>query len=71
MLDLRTYEMKVHFNTTAEGHIDWRRDTVLYKKIQFSMTDFRGMMYGLMTETRRLLQEKLILTPNEKLPAIP
>jgi hypothetical protein len=64
MLDLRTYEMKVHFNTTAEGHIDWRGDTVLYKKIQFSMTDFRGMMHGLMTETRRLLQEKLMLTPN-------
>jgi hypothetical protein len=43
---------------------------VLYKKIQFSITDFRGMMHGLMTETRRLLQKKLILTPNEKLPAI-
>jgi hypothetical protein len=37
MLDLRTYGMKIHFNTTADGHIDWQGDLVLYKKIQFTI----------------------------------
>jgi len=23
MLDLRTYGLKIHYNTTAEGSIDW------------------------------------------------
>jgi hypothetical protein len=32
MLDLRTYGMKIHFNTTADGHVDWQGDTVLYRK---------------------------------------
>ena len=71
ILDLRTYGMKIYFNTTADGHIDWDKDTVLYKKIQFSMADFRGMVHGLVAETRRLLREELTLTPDEELPAIP
>ena len=50
MLDLRTYGMKIHFNTTTEGHTDWHGDVVLYKKTQFSMADFRGMVYGLVAE---------------------
>jgi hypothetical protein len=71
MLDLRTYGMKIHFNTTADGYIDWDKDTVLYKKIQFSMGDFRGMVHGLVAETRRLLVEELMLTQDEELPTIP
>jgi superfamily II DNA helicase RecQ len=71
MLDLRTYGMKIYFNTTAEGHIDWHGDTVLYKKIQFSMADFRGMVHDLVAETRRLLREELTLTSDEELPVIP
>jgi hypothetical protein len=35
------------------------------------MADFRGMVYSLVTETRRLLREELTLTPDEELPAIP
>jgi hypothetical protein len=33
MLALRTYGMKIHFNTTAQGHIDWHGDIVLYKQL--------------------------------------
>jgi hypothetical protein len=71
ILSLRTYGMKIYFNTTAQGHIDWHGDTVLYKQLQFSMSEFRGMVHGLVAETRRLLQEKLMLAPNEEPPAIP
>jgi hypothetical protein len=35
------------------------------------MGDFRAMVHSLVTETRRLLQEKLMLAPNEKPPVIP
>ncbi len=71
ILSLRTYGMKIYFNTTAQGHIDWHGDTVLYKQLQFSMGEFRGMVHGLVAETRRLLQEKLMLAPNEEPPVIP
>ena len=71
MLDLRTYGMKIHFNTTADGHIDWQGDLVLYKKIQFTMTQFRGMIHGLVAETRRILQEELMFAPDDEMPAIP
>jgi hypothetical protein len=43
MLDLRTYGMKIFSSSTADGHIDWQGDTVLYEKTQFTMADFRGM----------------------------
>ena len=71
ILDLRTYGMKIYFNTTADGHIDWDGNTVLYKKIQFSMADFRGMVHGLVAEARRLLREELTFTLDEELPVIP
>jgi hypothetical protein len=71
MLALRTYGMKIHFNTTTQGHIDWHGDVVLYKQLQFSMGDFRAMVHGLVAKTRRLLQEKLMLATNEEPPAIP
>jgi hypothetical protein len=33
MLDLRTYEMKAHFNTTTLGSVGWMdHDQVLYKQ---------------------------------------
>ncbi len=60
MLDLRTYGLKIHYNTTSEGHIDWVEDQILYKSIQFSMSEFRGMIHGLVRETRRMLMKDLI-----------
>ena len=60
MLDLRTYGLKIHYNTTSEGHIDWVGDQILYKSIQFSMSEFRGMIHGLVGESRRMLMKDLI-----------
>jgi superfamily II DNA helicase RecQ len=71
MLDLRTYGMKIFFSSTADGHIDWQGDTVLYKKIQFTMADFRGMVHGLVAEAKRILFEKLLFAQEDEIPPIP
>lgn len=34
VLDLRTYGLKIHLNTTASGHVSWcNQDELLYKKV--------------------------------------
>jgi superfamily II DNA helicase RecQ len=66
MLDLRTYGLKIHYNTTGAGHIDWTGDRILYKQIQFSMADFRGMIHGLVQKARQLLIEEILFCYNEK-----
>jgi len=72
MLDLRTYGLKIHYNTTSEGHIDWVENQILYKSIQFSMSEFRGMIHGLVVETRRMLMKDLIFEDDDfKPPRIP
>jgi hypothetical protein len=70
MLDLRTYGMTIYFSTTADGVIGWQGDLVLYQKIQFTMPAFRGMVHGLMDETRRILCEELLFSPDDALPTI-
>lgn len=61
MLDLRGYGMKIDFNTTSAGHVNWRDgDTLEYKAIKFNMTDIRGMVAGLQQATRRALLEDLM-----------
>ena len=60
MLDLRTYGLKIHYNTTARGHVEWTGDELLYKELHFSMAQFRGMVHGLASESRRLLTEELL-----------
>ena len=48
MLDLRGYGMKIDFNTTWAGHVNWRDgDTLEYKAVKFNMSEFRGMVGGL------------------------
>ncbi|KAG9378471.1 ATP-dependent DNA helicase Q5 [Pyrenophora tritici-repentis] len=45
MLDLRTYGLKIHYNTTTRGHVEWTNgDELLYKELHFSMAQFRGML---------------------------
>ncbi|KAG9378476.1 hypothetical protein A1F94_011592 [Pyrenophora tritici-repentis] len=47
MLDLRTYGLKIHYNTTTRGHVEWTNgDELLYKELHFSMAQFRGMQQG-------------------------
>jgi hypothetical protein len=61
MLDLRTYGLKIHYNTTSCGHVEWVGwDELLYKSLQFSMAQFCGMVHGLVMESRRLLMDELL-----------
>jgi hypothetical protein len=48
--------LKIHYNTTARGHVEWiGQDELLYGDLHFSMAQFRGMVHGLASESRRLL----------------
>ena len=59
MLDLRTYGLKIHYNTTAPGNIHWVGDQILYREIQFTIAQFRGMIHGLVEQTRRGLFQNI------------
>ena len=75
MLDLRTYGLKIHYNTTSRGHVEWiDGDELLYKGLQFNMAQFRGMVHGLASESRRLLVEELMFGSSkatEPIPSVP
>jgi hypothetical protein len=72
MLDLRTYGLKIHYNTTSRGHVEWVGwDELLYKSLQFSMAQFRGMVHGLATESRRLLMDELLFGNSRAAKPIP
>ena len=75
MLDLRTYGLKIHYNTTSRGHVEWKGyDELLYKDMQFNMAQFRSMVHGLVAESRRLLVEDVLLfdrTHAHEVPEIP
>jgi hypothetical protein len=73
MLDLRTYGLKIHYNTTSRGHVEWMgQDELLYKDLHFTMPQFRSIVHELATESRRLLTEELLFSSKTALvPAIP
>ena len=53
-LDTRTYGMSEHYRSTAEGHVEWRGEELIYKHVSFTVTQFRGMVHSLVAKTRRL-----------------
>jgi superfamily II DNA helicase RecQ len=60
MLDLRTYGLKVHFETTSEGEVEWIDDELLYKAIRFTMPEFRSFVHGLVNDVERLVYQDLL-----------
>ena len=75
MLDLRTYGLKIHYNTTSRGHVKWvGLDEILYKDLQFNIAQFRGMVHGLVTESRRMMMDELLYSGSraaEPIPSVP
>jgi hypothetical protein len=75
MLGLRTYGSKIHYNIKSHGHVEWvGQDEVLYKDLQFNMAQFRSMVHGLATESRRLLINKMLYSGSsaaEPIPSVP
>ena len=67
--------MKIHYNTTSRGHVEWvGQDELLYKELQFTMAQFRSMVHGLVDASRRLLMEDLLFSNSpsaESVPSIP
>lgn len=60
----KMYGMKIRYTTKAEGQISWvGNDTVLVRKIQFSMNDVRSVVHGLLAITRQQLMTDLLLLP--------
>ena len=62
----KMYGMKIRYTTKAEGQISWEGDdTVLVRKIKFSMGDVRSVVHGLLAIVRtQLVEELCILPPN-------
>jgi hypothetical protein len=73
MLDLRGYRIKIDFNTTSAGHVNWQdSDTLEYKAVKFNIAEFRSMVGGLHQATRRALLEDLIFTTDRGgIPVVP
>ena len=76
MLDTRTYGLKIHYNTTSPGHVDWcNGDELLYKKSQFTMSQFRGFIHGLISQTKEIMVNELLFCGGkgqaEEVPQIP
>lgn len=57
----RSYGFKIRYTTTAEGKIQWIGDDVLYAKMRFSMSQFRGIIYRLLEDAREELFKKLMV----------
>lgn len=61
MLDLRAYGLKMQYNTTSEGQVDWRGgEELVYKALHFNMDAFRGFVHMLVGEARKQLEEELL-----------
>lgn len=71
LLDLRSYGMRVHYNSSVPGHIAWaEKDRILYKDIHFTMRDFRGFVHGVVSALQRILYDELLLCEAQDLPPI-
>ncbi|KAJ5443111.1 hypothetical protein N7445_004862 [Penicillium cf. griseofulvum] len=72
LLDLRSYGLKVHFNSSQPGFITWTgEDRILYKDLHFTMRDFRAFIHGLTHALQQILYEELLVCGAEALPPIP
>ena len=62
MLSLRIYDLKIHYNISVESRVTWIDHHILeFEDKQFNMTQFRSMIHDLVSETKRLLIENLLL----------
>lgn len=72
MLDIRSYGLKVHYSTTAEGYINWiSHDELSYQHLTFSLGDLRACVHGLTSATAQILLDELLLCEESQVPSIP
>ena len=59
ILDRRAYEMKIHYISTILGNIDWMKNQIRYKQIEFSMSQLRNLIHELMFKAYRALKKMM------------
>lgn len=68
MLNLRSYGMKIVFNTIQDDRMKWNDDLILYREIQFIMVEFRTWVHGLLHEAQALCVNELLLQRTTRAP---
>ncbi|KAL4947427.1 hypothetical protein BDW69DRAFT_178420 [Aspergillus filifer] len=72
LLDWRMFGLKIHYNTTAPGHVTWMgQERLLYKERDFTMGQFRGFVHGVVGAARELMTGLLCQPDRGQWPAIP
>lgn len=60
VLRLRLYGRGIGRKTTAVGYVNWVGETVIYKEMELSMSDFRQLVHKLYDETHHILLNDLL-----------
>lgn len=60
-LETRAYGLHIRYSIPAEGMVSWNGETILYQEMRITMEKIRGMVHGLVAETRRELIQDLLL----------
>ena len=73
MLNLQTYRLKIHYNTTVKESIDWVEEQISWKSsVQFTMKQLHKMIEELIQESREVLFYDLMLIKFKvEIPVIP
>lgn len=68
MMDLRSYGLKIVYNTTKPGHIEWNGDLLFDREIQFTMAEFRAWIHGLLADAQSLCSNQVLPHGTTKVP---
>lgn len=63
IISKRSYGMRIRFTTTASGTVTWVGDTIVYKKVEFSMIQLKLMVQNIVANTRMELMRDLMMIP--------
>ena len=71
LLDWRTYGLKIHYNTTAPGHVTWMGwERLLYKQMDFTMGQFWSFVHGVVGAAQELMASLLCQPDQGQWPVI-
>lgn len=72
MLNVRSYALRIHTNTTAPGSVSWKDQTILlFRDMSFTMVQFQQFAQALVREASPHLLERLLHVSESRIPAIP
>jgi len=62
----RSYGMAIRFTTTADARVTWTGTRVIYRKIEFDMTQLQIMVHTAVANARMILMRDLMMIPLDK-----